>query len=129
MAKKKKSRVSAGRVAAIGAGIAAVGAGAYYLFGPKGRQHRGKAKAWMTEMEFEVEKRLKKAKRITAPLYQDTIDAMAAAYSKQYKEHAGEINAFAKKLKGEWKNAQRTARPVMKKARRAVKKAIRHRAS
>lgn len=121
--------MSAGKVAAIGAGIAAVGAGAYYLFGPQGRQHRGKTKAWMTEMEIEVEKRLRKAKRITGPLYQNTIDALAAAYSKQYKEHAGEINAFAKKLKGEWKNARRAARPVMKEARRAVKKATKPRSS
>jgi hypothetical protein len=107
---KKKSRISVGSAAAIGAGVAAVGAGAYYFLGPKGKQHRGKAKVWMTEMETEVQKKLKKAKSVTQPLYQDAIDALSATYSKRYKEHASEINAFAKKLKGEWKNTRNKIR-------------------
>ena len=54
--------MSVGNIATIGAGAAAVGAGAYYFLGPKGKQHRGKAKSWMVEMEKEIEKKLKKAK-------------------------------------------------------------------
>ncbi len=121
---KKKSGMSVGKVAAIGAGVAAMGAGAYYLFGPKGKQHQKKAKVWMAEMKMEVQKKLKKVKSVTEPLYQNAVDAMAATYSKQYKEYAGEINAFAKKLKGEWKNVQHKVRPVMKKVKSTVKKAI-----
>lgn len=119
---KKKGGMSAGKAAAIGMGVAAVGAGAYYFLGPKGKQHQKKTKVWMVNMETEVEKRLKKAKVVTQPLYQEAIDALATAYSKRYKEHANEINAFAKKLKGEWKNVQRTARPTVKKAKRIIRK-------
>lgn len=107
---KKKSGMSAGKAVAIGASVAAVGVGAYYFLGPKGKQHQKKAKVWMTEMETEIEKKLKKAKEVTKPLYQEAIDTIAAAYNKRYKEHAGEINAFAKKLKGEWKSTQNKTR-------------------
>lgn len=120
---KKKNRISAGEIVAISAGAAAAAAGAYYFLGPKGKKHQQKAKAAMGKMKIEVEKQLKKAKKVTGPLYQNAIDAAAAAYGKKYKEHAGEINAFAKKLKGEWRSVQKKAAPALKKAKRAVKKA------
>jgi uncharacterized protein HemX len=110
VATKKKRGMSAGTAVAIGAGVAAVGAGAYYFLGPKGKQHRGKAKAWMTEMETDVEKKLKKAKSVTQPLYRDAVDTVAATYSKRYKEYAPEIKALAKKLKGEWKRTRNRIR-------------------
>ena len=103
---------------AIGVGAAAVGAGAYYFLGPKGKQHQKKAKAWMAVMKIEVEKDLKKAKSVTEPLYHSAVDAIAATYSRQYKEHAGEINAFAKKLKEDWRGAQRKARSAVKKSKK-----------
>lgn len=118
---KKKSGMSVGKSAIIGAGVAAVGAGAYYFLGPKGKQHQKKVKAWMVEMEMEIEKTLKKAKSFTEPFYHNTVDTMATIYSKQYKEHAGEINAFAKKLKGKWKSIQHKTRPVTKKVKSTVK--------
>lgn len=105
-ATKKKSGMSVGRAAAIGAGVAAVSAGAYYFLGPKGKQHRGDAKVWMTKMEADVEKKLRKAKSVTGPLYRDAVDTIAATYSKRYKEHAPEIKALAKKLKTGWKNTR-----------------------
>ncbi|TSC71239.1 MAG: Uncharacterized protein G01um101449_6 [Parcubacteria group bacterium Gr01-1014_49] len=107
---KKKSGMSVAKAAAIGVGVAAVGAGAYYFLGPKGKQHRGKAKAWMTEMEREVEKRLQKAKSVTEPLYQDAVDALSAVYRKRYKGQASEVSAFAKKLKSEWKATRKKSR-------------------
>lgn len=104
--KKKKSGMSAGAAAAIGAGVAAAGVGAYYFLGPKGKQHRGEAKAWMTKMETDIRKKLQKAKSVTGPLYRDAVDTIAAAYGKRYKEHAPEVKALAKKLKAGWKNAR-----------------------
>lgn len=121
---KKKNGVSVGKVTAIGAGVAAVGAGAYYLLGPKGKQHQKKVKTWMAEMKMEVKKELKKVKSVTEPFYHNVVDVITATYGQQYKEHAGEINAFAKKLKGEWKNVQPKTRPVMKKVKSTAKKTI-----
>ncbi len=44
MATKKKG--GAGKTLAVGAGVAAVGAAAYMLLGPKGKQNRAKVKAF-----------------------------------------------------------------------------------
>lgn len=118
MAKKKNS---IGKALAISAGVAAVGAGAYYLLGPKGKKHQKKTEVWMAGMIKEVEKELKKAKSVTKPLYYNAIDTMAKTYSKKYKEYSPEINAFAKKLKGDWKRLEKKASPVVK---RAVKKVV-----
>lgn len=59
---KKKKEMSAGKGAVIGAGLAAAGAGAYYLLGPKSKQHQKKAKIWMVKMEKSAKVEFKKAK-------------------------------------------------------------------
>lgn len=118
---KQKKGMSVGKEVAIGAGIAAVGAGAYYLFGPKGKQHQRKAKAWAVEMEKDVEKKINKVKSITEPIYHNVIDTIAVNYSKKYKENKKEIDALAKKLKGEWKNIKNKTRPIVKKVKRIIK--------
>lgn len=118
---KKKKGMSFSKEVAIGAGVAAAGAGAYYLFGPKGKQHQNKAKAWMVKMEKEVKMEFKKAKDITMPIYHKKVDALAKNYSKQYKEHKKEIDVLAKKLKGEWKNIKPKVKGVVKKVKKVVK--------
>ena len=55
MAQNKKNKVSVGKVAAIGAGMAAVSAGAYYFLGPDGKKHQKAAKGMMKKMEKELE--------------------------------------------------------------------------
>lgn len=101
---KSKKGISAGKVAVIGTGVAAVGAGVYYLLGPKGKEHQKKAKDLMLKMKTEIKKDLKKAKSVTKPLYHSAVDALAKTYGKKYKNHSDEIVAIAQKLKNEWKN-------------------------
>ncbi|HBD25086.1 MAG: hypothetical protein A2566_02375 [Candidatus Zambryskibacteria bacterium RIFOXYD1_FULL_40_13] len=115
---KNKNKVSVGKVAVISAGVAAVSAGAYYFLGPNRKQHQKKAKVWIGEMKEEVEKKFKKMKNVTEPIYQNVIDVMAETYSKKHKEHSGEIEAFAKKLKSQWKKTKNSANSVIKKAKK-----------
>lgn len=124
MAKKTvaKKGMSAGSMVAIGAGVAALSAGAYYFLGPNGKKNQKHAKAWMAEMKSEAMKKIAKVEKVTMPLYNKAVDNAAAMYAKQYKAHAPEINAFAKKLKSEWKGAEQKAKPVVKKVQKAVKK-------
>ncbi len=129
MANKNKAtskKGGAGKAIAVGASVAAIGAGAYYFLGPKGKTHRKKAKVWMTKMEKEVEKKVKTIKKMSGPIYHQAVDALAENYSKEYKAHAAEIKAFANKLKSEWKGAEKKAkakaRPVVRKVKKAVKK-------
>jgi len=112
---KNKKNISVGKIAAVEAGIAAVEAGAYYLFGPKGKQHQKLAETKVVEMKVELEKTLKKAKNITKPYYHGIVDTMAKTYSKQHKEYSEEIDAFAKKLKNEWKDMEQKSLPTIKK--------------
>ena len=111
----KKKGMSVGKKMIIGAGVAAIGAGAYYLLGPKSKAHQKKALNLMKKMKNEVTKEFKKVKNETESVYHKTIDSVSRNYNKQYKEHAGEITAFAKKLKGEWKDVEKKTKPIIKK--------------
>jgi hypothetical protein len=115
---KKKSRMSGGEMMAVGAGIAALGAGAYCLLGPKAKAHQKKASALMAKMKKEIASEIKKAKTITVPLYHQAVDMAAENYSQKYKMHEKEIKALAQRLKGEWKGINKT----VKKSGKSLKK-------
>lgn len=127
MAIKKKSSkggMSAMKATAIGAGIAGLSAGAYYFLGPNGKKHQKKATAWMVKMEKEAKKQVSKIKDASGPAYAKAVDALATTYSKQYKEHAPELKAFATHLKKQWQATKSKAKPVAKKVKSAVKKVV-----
>jgi hypothetical protein len=117
MKKNIKKGVSGGKIAAVGAGVAALAGGAYYLLGPKAKVHQKKASILMAKMKKEVASEIKKAKEISTPLYHKVVDVVAENYAEQYKMHEGDIKTIAKKLKGEWKSVSRKApkKPVSKK--------------
>jgi hypothetical protein len=120
---KNKSKNKVGKAIAIGAGVVALGAGAYYYFGPKGKKHQKEAKIWITGMKTEIEKNVKKIENLTKPIYQKAVDAIAETYAKKYKEHAKEIKIFAENLKGEWRNIKQPVRFIVKKSKNIPKKA------
>ena len=114
--------MSGGEKVAMGAGLAAVGAGAYYLFGPKSKAHQKKVKMLAEKIKKEVAGEVKKAKAVTAPLYHKAVDVVSKNYAKQYKEHEKEIKALALKLKSEWKNADKAVKKAVKKVKSVAKK-------
>lgn len=121
--KNTKKGMSKGGMVAVGAGLAAAGAGAYYLLGPNKKAHQKKAKALLEKMKKEVNAKAKSAKIMAKPMYDKAVDSMAATYSKQYKMHEGEIKALAKKLKGEWQaKATKVVKKTIKKAKAKVGK-------
>lgn len=117
---KKKSGMSVGSKVALGAGVAALGAGAFYLLGPNAKAHQKKVSVLANKMKKEVTKEVKKAKAVTVPLYHKAVDTVSKNYAKQYKLHEKDINALAKKMKAEWKGAKK----VVKKAVRTTKKGV-----
>src|SRR3989344_8251994 len=82
------------------AGLAAIGAGAYYLLGPNAKAHQKKAAALLEKMKKELQSEIQKAKEVTVPLYNNAVDAISETYAREYKAFEKEIKAFAKKLKG-----------------------------
>jgi gas vesicle protein len=120
----KKSGISTGKVIAIGAGVAALGAGAYYLLGPDGKKNQKKATDWMLKMKKEAEQKVKKVKKATEPVYHSVVDTLAANYSKQYKEHSGDIKAFATELKKNWNKTEKKVKPILNKTKKNIEKKI-----
>ncbi|MFA5932316.1 MAG: hypothetical protein WC793_02985 [Candidatus Paceibacterota bacterium] len=114
----KNKKMSVGKKVAIGAGLAAVGAGAFYLLGPNAKAHQKKVSALATKMKKEVTKEVKKAKAVTVPLYHKAVDTVSKNYAKQYKLHEKDINALAKKMKAEWRGAGKVVKKTVKKLKK-----------
>ena len=60
MKKSNKKGIGMGGIVAIGAGVAAIGAGAYSLLGHNGKKNQKKVQKWVGEMESKIPKSLKK---------------------------------------------------------------------
>ncbi len=123
---QKKSGNAAGVVVAVGASAAALGAAAYYLFGPHGKQHRTKAQGWMIKMKGEIIERLEDLKEVSEPVYDQIVETVAAKYAKESKMSKKEILALAADLKKGWRSivaSTQTKKKSARKAKPATKKA------
>jgi uncharacterized protein HemX len=60
---KKSKKMSVGKKIAIGAGVAAIGAGAYYLLGPKAKAHQKKVSVLANKAKKEAKKEMKEIKK------------------------------------------------------------------
>ncbi|MEK7471515.1 MAG: hypothetical protein AAB623_02600 [Patescibacteria group bacterium] len=112
--KKNNKKMSVGSKVAIGTGLAAVGAGAFYLLGPNAKAHQKKMSALIGKMKKEVASEVRKAKVVTVPLYHKAVDIVSKNYAKQYKLHEKDIKAVANKLKAEWKGANKIVKKTVK---------------
>ena len=119
---KKEKGMSGGKITATVAGMAAIGAGAYYLFGPNAKTHQKKAKILMAKIKNEVAREVKKVKEVTPPLYHKAVDTVSKNYAKQYKLHEKDIKFIANKLKKEWQDANKIVKKTAKKAVSTLKK-------
>lgn len=106
----------------IGAGALAVGASVYALMGPNGKKNQKKVKDWAIHMKKEVMTHVKKLEKGSKKEIEGVIDVLSKTYSEQYKEHAPQIKAVSKALKGEWSSFVKTTKPVVKKATTQIKK-------
>lgn len=103
----KMSTKKALTIGAIGAAVATIGAGAYYLLGPSGKEHQKKVKNLMSNIKKEVVKDVKKVKDFTVPTYNKIVDTISDTYTTKYGEYKKDIKGFAKKLKEEWEDASK----------------------
>ncbi len=107
MKKQVKAKSHAGRNLAIGAGVVAVAAATYFLFGPHGKKNQKKAKAWMLKMKGEVVHKLEDLENVTEPVYNKVVDGVAAAYMKAKEVAPAELRAYAKDMKKEWRHIKK----------------------
>jgi len=123
---KKKTASSNGLITFLGAKIADLAATAYFLIGPKGKEHRKYAKAWAIKMKGDVVEKLEAAREVAEPAYREIIDSVAEEYAKEKKAGRQEVDSLAKDLKNHWKtiskSAQEVKKEVVKDAARLAKK-------
>ena len=101
--KKKTNDQNVAGIAAIGATLAGIAAGAYFFFGPNGKKNQKNAKAWAIKMKADVIEKLEAAKEVTEPIYGNIIDVVAKKYAKGTKATQEEIDELASDLKKHWK--------------------------
>lgn len=98
---------------ALGAGVTALAATAYFFLGPEGKKHRTETKAWALKMRAEVMEKLEDAGDVSESAYHDIVDSVAAKYEKAMKEGSVEIGAVAHDLKKHWKNIGKSVHAVV----------------
>ena len=62
--KKKNKKMSGSKKILVAEGMAALGAGAYYLLGPDGKKNQKKAAGLMTKIKKEIKTGIAKGKKI-----------------------------------------------------------------
>lgn len=110
---KKKSGMSGGSMVALGATAAALAGAAYYLLGPKGKQHQKSAKKWTLDAKKQITAKVKKTKNLSEAAYKKIIDDVAKVYEKKGAA-IKEVKAFTGGLKKEWKTIVKIAKKGVK---------------
>jgi hypothetical protein len=105
----QNEKMNSGEMALVGAGIAAVAAGAYFFFGPDGKKHQKKMRGWMVRMKGDVLERLEEAQEVSEPIYHEIVDTVAKTYEVAGKIPHEEILGLASDLKKQWRTIKRTA--------------------
>lgn len=106
----KKKGVSAGKIIGVGAGVAALGAAAYLLFGPNGKKNQKALKGWTVKMKGEIIEEFEKAKNITEPVYHEIVDKVQARYAKFQNVDKKELEEAVKEIKKNWKAITKEAK-------------------
>jgi len=105
MEKKKVSKkgLSTKAVVGIGAGVAALSAAAYVLFGPQGKKNQKAIRSWAVKMKGEIIEKFEDAKELTEPVYHKIIDSAEAKYAKLKNVDKEELAATVAEIKKHWK--------------------------
>ncbi|MHB1316778.1 MAG: hypothetical protein ACYCZW_02895 [Minisyncoccota bacterium] len=105
MAKKKESGV----VVAVGLGaLAALSAGAYFLYGTKeGAKKRVKIKGWMLKAKGEVLEKMEDLKEVNESTYNTILETVMKKYSALKSIDQAEVLSLTNDLKKHWKNIKK----------------------
>jgi Tfp pilus assembly protein PilP len=121
---QKKEKGGVGAAVAIGAGVAALSAAAYLLFGPEGKKHRKDLKSWMVKMKAEVMEKMEKAKELTAPAYEAIVSAVEEKYKAMKNVDPKDLEKEVAELKKNWREMMKLSKgkTIKAKAKPAPKK-------
>jgi hypothetical protein len=123
MAKKKEDGLGVKAALGIGAGVAAISAAAYVLFGPEGKKNRKIIRGWSVKMKGEIIEKFENAKELTEPVYHQIVDAAQAKYAKLKNVDQEELVKVVSEIKKHWKSLKKDALAKKPKTVKKVKKA------
>lgn len=103
----KKDSKQVAVVAGVAAGLAALTAAGYFVFGPNGKNNRKQIKGWSLKMKGEILERLEKLRDVTPEVYNTIIDEVSAKYGKIKSISDVEVAAVAMDLKKHWRAISR----------------------
>ena len=98
-----KNESNAGKMMAAGAGVVALSAAAYLIFGPEGKKHRKDLKSWMVKMKADVMEKMEEAGELTAPVYEAIVNEVSEKYNSLGGIDAAQLATEASLLKKHWK--------------------------
>jgi hypothetical protein len=113
---KKETKMSGGKMVAIGAGVAAATVAAYLLFGPNGKKNRKIVKGWMVKMKGEIIEKIENVKDITEPVYKSIVDKVASKYAGLKNIDQEEFTKVVSEIQKGWKNLSGGKKSAKKKA-------------
>ncbi|MBA3733003.1 hypothetical protein H0W91_01355 [Patescibacteria group bacterium] len=124
----KNNTNSAGGNVAVGVGLgmlAALSAGAYYLYGTKeGATRRVKIRGWMLKAKGEVLEKLETLKDVNEGTYNELIDRVMKKYQGLKNLDQEEVAILISDLKKHWKNIKgrlsQDSKPAKPRARKAA---------
>ncbi len=105
----KNKGVSTKTIIGIGAGVAALSAAAYVLFGPNGKKNQKAIKGWTIKMKGEIIEKFENAKELTEPVYHNIVDNIQAKYAKLKNVDQQELEKVITEIKKHWKAIQKEA--------------------
>lgn len=121
MTKKTTKGISAKTAVGIGAGIAAISAGAYILFGPNGKKNRKAIRGWSVKMKGEIIEKFEQVKELTEPIYHQIVDGVKAKYAKLKNVDQKELEQVVTEIKKQWNTIKKDNAPK-KKVKKVAKK-------
>jgi len=100
---------------AVGAGIIAAMAGAYFMYGAKDAvKNRKKVKGWVLKAKGEVVEKLEKVQHATQEQYETTVDTVLNKYQAVKNIDLEEVDSLRKDLKKHWKGFQAELKKLKK---------------
>jgi len=111
MAKKVQNKKGSGvkKALAVGAGIAALSAAAYVLFGPEGKKNQKAIRSWAVKMKGDIIEKFEEAKELTEPAYHKIVDEAEAKYAKLQGVDKAELKKTITEIKKHWKTLKKEA--------------------
>jgi hypothetical protein len=104
-----KKGLSAKTAIGIGAGVAALTAAAYVLFGPEGKKNQKAIRSWAVKMKGEIIEKFEEAKELTEPIYHKIIDEAEAKYAKLKNVDKDELTETIKEIRKHWDSLKKEA--------------------